>query len=103
MKAFADLVRALAAVKEGDGRLLDHMLVYAHSDTSFAKIHALDAMPVMLAGNANGRLRTGLHVAGAGTPITRTGLTAMAAMGVETDRWGTKSMETNKMVSELFV
>lgn len=103
MKALAEFVGAMAAVKEGDGRLLDHMLIYAHSDTSFAKVHSLEDMPVILAGSAGGKMKTGLHIPARGTPVTRSGLTAMAAMGVSIDKWGTKSMETNKMFSELFV
>ncbi|MDB5425540.1 MAG: hypothetical protein JWQ29_2956 [Phenylobacterium sp.] len=101
MQAWAQFVGALAAVKEGDGRLLDNMLVYAHSDTSFAKIHALETIPVMFAGRAGGRVKTGLHIAGNGSPVTRTGLTAMTAMRVDLDKWGTKSMETNKVIGEL--
>jgi hypothetical protein len=103
MEAWAGFVGALANVKEGSGRLLDHMLVYGHSDTSFAKVHSLQNIPVMFAGAANGRVKTGLHIQGAGTPVTRTGLTAMAVMRAPIDKWGTGSMETDKVVSEVLV
>lgn len=101
MEGWAQLVGALGSVKEGAGTLLDNCLVYAHSDTSFAKIHALEAIPVMIAGRAGGRVKSGLHVSGSGDPVTRTGLTVMQAMGVSIDKWGTMSMETSKSVSEL--
>ena len=54
MEAWTTFVGALAALKEGDGTLLDHTLVLAHSDTSFAKTHLVQALPVMTAGSAGG-------------------------------------------------
>ncbi len=101
MEALAEFIGALAAVREGDGTLLDHSLVYAHSDTSLAKMHALEDIPVILAGRAGGRIKTGYHIAGHGAAITRTGLTAMRAMRVPVGAWGTQSQETSKAVDEL--
>jgi hypothetical protein len=103
LNGLATFVGALDAIKEGDGTLLDHTLVYAHSDTSFAKIHSNESIPVMFIGSGGGKVRTGLHINGNGDPITRTGLTAMRAMGVNQDTWGTRSMQTSKVVSELLV
>jgi hypothetical protein len=103
MEAWADFLTALASVKEGDGRLLDHMLVYAHSDTSLARLHALNNFPIMFAGGAGGRIKTGLHIKSGGAPVTRVGLTAMTAMGLSIGKWGDKSMETSEVVSEALV
>jgi len=94
-------VRALAAVKEGDGTLLDNVLLFAHSDTQFAKTHSVDGVPIVLVGKAGGRIRTGVHIDGNGDPITRVGLTVQQIMGVSVDRWGTGSMQTSKTISEL--
>ncbi|HSB94846.1 MAG TPA: DUF1552 domain-containing protein, partial [Spongiibacteraceae bacterium] len=74
MAAWADFVAALAAVPEGDGSLLDNTLVFAHSDVSMAKNHDVNGIPMMTAGRAGGRIRTGLHIAGNGSPVTRAGL-----------------------------
>jgi hypothetical protein len=101
MEAWAYFVGALDAVKEGDGTLLDHSLVFAHSETEFAKFHTIDNIPMMTAGSAGGRIKTGLHIAGGGTPVSRVGLTLQQVMGVPVDKWGTQSLETNKPVSEL--
>jgi hypothetical protein len=103
MEGLATFVGALAAIKEGDGTLLDHCLVYAHSDTSFAKVHSNESIPVMLIGKGGGRIRTGLHINGNGDPITRTGLTVMRAMGVNLESWGTRSMQTSKVIDEVLV
>jgi len=101
MEGFAELVGALDAVKEGDGTLLDHSLVLAYTDTSNAKLHAVDGIPMLLAGSASGRLKTGIHYAGTGTTVARVGLTIQQAMGLSIDRWGTESNMTNKPISEI--
>jgi len=103
MTGLATFVGALAAIKEGDGTLLDQCLVYAHSDTSFAKVHSNESIPVLLVGKGGGKIRSGLHVAGNGDPVTRTGLTVMRAMGVNQETWGTRSMQTSKVIDEILV
>ena len=55
----------------------------------------------MIVGNAGGRVRTGFHLAGKADPITRIGLTVQQAMGVQVDRWGALSMNTNRIITEL--
>jgi Protein of unknown function (DUF1552) len=101
MEAWVGFVAALDAVKEGDRTLLDNTLVFAHSETEFAKFHTIDNIPMMTAGSAGGRLKTGIYVDGEGTPVSRVGLTLQQVMGVAVDRWGGKSMETNKSLGEL--
>lgn len=103
MEFFADLVKALDDVKEGDGTLLDHSLVFAYTDTGFAKLHTLEDIPMFLAGSANGRIKTGYHIAGEGGPVTRVGLTIQQAMGISADSWGAGSMQTKKQISEILV
>jgi hypothetical protein len=101
MEGFAALLEALDGVKEGDGTLLDHSLVLAYTDTSNAKLHAVDGIPMMLAGSASGRMKTGIHVAGTGSTVARVGLTVQQAMGLSVDHWGTDSNQTNKPLSEI--
>lgn len=101
MEAWATFVGALAKIKEGDGTLLDNTLVLAHSETQFAKYHTIDGIPMMIAGSGGGRIRTGIHVAGKGDPVSSVGLTMMQVMGVSIDRWGTGRMQTSKPVSQL--
>ncbi|GIX31280.1 MAG: hypothetical protein KatS3mg124_1752 [Porticoccaceae bacterium] len=66
MEAWRDFLDALAAIPEGDGTLLDHCLVFAHSDCSDAKAHAVEGIPMMVAGSAGGRIRTRLPPQGPG-------------------------------------
>jgi hypothetical protein len=101
MAGWADFVTALDAVKEGDRTLLDNTLVFAHSETEFAKFHTIDNIPMMTAGGAGGRVRTGLHIKGEGTSVARVGLTLQQVMGVSVDKWGSGSLESNKSIGEL--
>jgi hypothetical protein len=103
MEAWVHFASALDAVKEGNRTLLDNTLVLAHSETEFAKFHTIDNIPMMTAGSAGGRIKTGIYVDGIGTPVSRVGLTLQQVMGVPLDRWGTKSMETNKPLGEILV
>ncbi|MEZ5744453.1 MAG: DUF1552 domain-containing protein [Sphingomonadaceae bacterium] len=101
MDAWLYFVQALDKVREGDRTLLDNTLVFAHSETEFAKFHTIDNLPMMTAGSAGGAMQTGVFVDGGGSPISRVGLTLQQVMGVPIDKWGTKSMETNKAVGEI--
>jgi hypothetical protein len=101
MEGFSTLLAALDGVKEGNGTLLDHSLVLAYTDTSNAKLHAVDGIPMILAGSASGRMKTGIHYAGTSTTVARVGLTVQQAMGLSVDRWGTDSNMTNKPISEI--
>ncbi len=101
MNAWADFVERLAAIPEGDGTLLDNCLVFGHSDVSFAKVHGITGVPMMIAGSAQGALRPGVHVRGATSPSTRVGLTIQQVMGLNVESWGERSMEATQPVSEI--
>ena len=100
-KAFAYFVESLANQPEGDGSLLDHMLVYAHSDNESAKTHVLDGTPMFTAGRAHGLLKTGLHIDGGGDVATRLGYTVQRVMGLSIGEWGGGSLRTSRVISEI--
>ncbi|MEO8605496.1 MAG: hypothetical protein ABI629_23200, partial [bacterium] len=101
MDAWASFVERLAATPEGAGTLLDNCLVLAHSESSFAKSHQVTTLPVMIAGRAGGRLRSGLHVPGTGEPISRVGLTVQQALGLPITEWGTGSLQVSRPISAI--
>jgi hypothetical protein len=103
MEEWAYYVESLANFREGDGSLLDNSLVYSTTDQSFAKIHGIEGIPMFSAGTAGGRVRTGLHIDGGGTPGCRLGYTAMQLMGVDVPSWGDKSNNTSKEIGEILV
>jgi hypothetical protein len=100
---WAYFVDAFTKVKEGDGTLLDNVLIYANTDHGYARVHSLDGMPAFTAGKAGCKVKTGLHVDLGGTAGTRLGLTCMRAMGLDIPTWGTNSNTTSKVVSEILV
>lgn len=101
MENWAHLIGLLDGVKEGAGTLLDNSLVFAHSDTNYAKTHAVDGIPMMLAGRAGGRVKSGVHIAGNGDPVTRASLTALQVFGVPVEKFGTASLETSRPLTEI--
>jgi hypothetical protein len=95
------MLTTMDAVKEGDGTLLDHMMLFAFSECSYAKIHSLETIPMLVAGRAGGKLKPGQHITGNGDPVTRVGLTLQQAMGVPISSWGAGSMQTSKNIPEV--
>ena len=103
MDEWAYYVDALANFKEGDGSLLDNSFIYATTDQSFAKLHAIDGIPMFSAGAAGGRVKTGLHIDGGGSPGCRLGYTAQRLMGLDIESWGDKSNTTSSEIGEILV
>jgi hypothetical protein len=103
MEEWAYFVQAVAKIKEGDGTMLDNVLIYGSTDQSFAKIHSIEGIPMFTAGRAGGRIKTGLHIDGKGSPGTRLGYTAMRLMGLDVASWGAQSNNTSKEIGEILV
>jgi hypothetical protein len=103
MESWAYYVKAFQAVPEGAGTLLDNTVIYAHSDQSLAKTHSVVGIPMMTAGRAGGRLRTGIHVNGKGEAGTSLGFTLMTALGMKVSEWGQGSMKVSRQVSEIVI
>jgi len=103
MESLAMYLATLDSIKEGDHTLLDRTMLLAHSETGFAKIHALENIPMFVCGRANGKLKTGIHVKAEGEPVTRVGFTLQQSLGVPVENWGTMSLNTSKPVSEIMI
>ena len=103
MEAWATFVETLRNVPEGDGTLLDHCLVMAHSETSDANTHSVTGLPFMIAGRAGGKVKPGVHVRCVGDSSSRVALTMQQAMGMRTSRFGVRQNQTVKPVTEILV
>jgi len=102
LENFNVLLAELDAIREGDGTLLDRMLVLAYTDSGYAKNHTTDNIPMLTAGSAGGRMKTGIHFAAAkGDPVTRVSLTVQQAMGLAVSSFGTESNQTSKTITEV--
>lgn len=98
---FVDFLDTIDGMKEGDGSVLDRMAILWQTDHSDARSHSLDNIPAITMGNAGGRLKTGMHVPMPGDPVTRIALTMQQALGVPVNRWGERSNETSKTITEI--
>jgi len=89
MSEFAYLVKALAAVPEGDSTLLDHCAILGTSDCSYGKAHSIEEYPILIAGACNGSLVPGVHYRSPSNENTsKVLLTLSRAMGLTLDSYG---------------
>ena len=62
MRQLAYLLGKLKSVREGSGTLLDHCLIAYGSALSDGGAHSNTNLPILLAGNAGGTVKTGRHI-----------------------------------------
>jgi hypothetical protein len=88
----AQMARFLERMKntpDGDGSLLDHSLMLYGSGMGLANSHQNDALPVFIAGGANGRLQGNRHLKYPGdTPLSNLLLSISDKAGVHLDSLG---------------
>jgi hypothetical protein len=101
MEAFGNMLKMMDSVKEGSGTLLDHSLILATSESNYAKLHTIDNLPIMVAGLAGGKWKSGQHIAGKGDPSSRVGLTIQQVLGMPISSWGDNAMKTSRPISEV--
>jgi len=87
-KGLHDFATLLDSIQEGDGTLLDHMMVFAYTDHGAPRIHSLLNYPMITIGGANGQIKTGSHFPTPGEAATRVTLTIQQALGVPVSSWG---------------
>jgi Protein of unknown function (DUF1552) len=85
----AYIVGKLKAIAEGDGTLLDHSMIVYGSGISDGNSHSHDDLPILLAGNANGTIKTGRHVRyPKETPLTNLYVSMLDRIGANHDAFG---------------
>ena len=89
MDELAYFLEALRSVDEGASTLLDNCAVLGFSDTSYGKSHSIDNYPLLLAGSACGKLKTGYHYKSpAAENASKLSFTVLRAMGIPTTEFG---------------
>jgi Protein of unknown function (DUF1552) len=85
----AFILEKLKSVSEGDGTLLDHCMILYGSGISDGNSHAHDDLPIVLAGKANGTIKTGRHIRlPRETPLTNLYVSMLDRMGIELGSFG---------------
>ena len=78
----------LKSIKEGDVTLLDNCLILYGSPFEDGNKHASKRVPVMLAGKAGGKLKTGRQLSYEGQPREGVYISILDALGVHVDKMG---------------
>ena len=86
---FAYYLDKLRATPDGDGSLLDQVMILYGSGMSNSNLHNIQDLPILLAGGGAGQLRAGHHVRYAkGTPLTNLYLSLLDKLDVPVERFG---------------
>jgi hypothetical protein len=89
---FAEYVRKLAAIQEGDGTLLDHTLLLYGSGMGNPNVHDHTNLPIIVAGGASAGMRGNRHLRNDATvPLANLHLTLLDKAGVKLDKFGDSS------------
>ena len=86
---FAYYLEKLRATPDGDGSLLDHMILLYGAGMGDGNTHDTGDLPVLLVGGGGGQLKGGAHVRyPAGTPMANLHLTLMDTLGLRLEQFG---------------
>ncbi len=88
VEQFAYVVGRLKAIREGDGTLLDRSMLVYGSGIGDGNRHNHDDLPVLLAGKANGSIKTGRHLVYKKTPLNNLYLSMLDRMNAPTKSLG---------------
>jgi hypothetical protein len=98
VEQFAYFLGKLKSTPDGDGTLLDHVMVIYGSGLADGNRHTHNNLPVLLAGSGCGTLRTGRHVQyPPETPMANLFLAMLDRMGVPTEHLGDSNGELNHL------
>ena len=89
VEQYAYFLGKLNSIQEGEGTLLDNSMILLGSSISDGNRHDPNNLPLVLAGNAGGALKTGQHIANEkNTPLCNLYVDMLNAMGVNETEFG---------------
>ena len=89
VELLAYYVEKLAATPDGDGSLLDHLLIMYGSGMSNGNAHSGQNLPILMIGGGAGQLKGGRHIVCAkNTPLANFELSLLDKLGIHLDRFG---------------
>jgi hypothetical protein len=98
VQLFTHFLEKLRSTSDGDGSLLDHMMLIYGGGMSDGNSHWPLDLPILLFGRGAGTLKPGRHVRYAkGTPLANLHLSLLDRLGVRIDRLG----DSNGRIGEL--
>ncbi len=88
---FASFLEKLRSTPDGDGSLLDQMILLYGAGMSDSNAHSPYDLPILLMGGGAGQLKGGRHIEYPGperTPLANLHVTLLDKLGVDVDRFG---------------
>jgi hypothetical protein len=92
-KQFAYFLDKMRATRDGAGTLLDHSVVVYGSALSDGNAHYHNNVPILVAGNANGRVKGGRHVQYEGLPLSNLHMAILDMMSVSEQAYLSKDSD----------
>ena len=88
-KMFSYFLDRMRSTPDGDGSLLDHMMIVYGGSISDANVHKHEDLPILLLGGGDGRIKGGRHVRyPKDTPVANLFLTLLDNLGVHKESFG---------------
>src|SRR5215469_15081155 len=98
IKLFTDYLEKLRKTPDGDGSLLDHVILLFGSGISNSDRHTHGPLPTFLVGGGAGTLKGGRHlIYPEHTPLTNLQVTLLNKLGVRTDKMGDSNGQYKEM------
>lgn len=104
MTELSYLLKALDAIPEGDGTLLDHCGILCTTDVNYGRAHTIDDFPIVIAGGCNGALKSGVHYRSpAAENTSKVCLSLARAMGLSLESFGAAEGKVSSGLSAIEV
>jgi hypothetical protein len=89
IQLFSDFLVKLGSTQDGEGSLLDHIMILYGSAIRDSNRHTTENLPLLIVGGGCGEIKGGRHViCPKGTPLTNLQYTMLLKLGVPVDRFG---------------
>ena len=92
IKLFAYYLDRLRSTPDGDGSLLDHVMILYGGCISNGNLHTNEDLPALLVGGGGGKLKSGRHIRySQGTQISDLYITMLDILGIPVEKFGNHS------------
>ena len=98
MQLFTKFLLKLRSTEDGDGSLLDHIMILYGSAIRNSNRHNTNDLPILVAGGGNGQIAGGQHVVfSEDTPLTHLQYTMLTKLGVPVEDFGGSEQEIHEL------
>ena len=98
MQLFTDFLLKLKATEDGDGSLLDHLMILYGSAIRNSNRHNTNDLPILVVGGGGGQIAGGQHIVFAeDTPLTDLQFTMLARLGVPVEAFAGSGQEIHEL------